>query len=93
MQEPQHTEYKALEARVEGLERCFARMREAYVKNDLGAEDYDGHRRDHFVRIEQDKVVTNYKRTITGNALWALLVGLATITGLGVLDWLKSHIK
>lgn len=86
-------EVQDLNTRLSALEHKCARMREAFVKNDLSVEDYDGHRRDHTTRMEQDKVVANYKRTLTGNALWAGLAGAGLLFGQALLDWLKQHIK
>ena len=93
MQEPQHGDCQDLKARIEVLERCFARMREAYVKNDLGAEDYDGHRRDHAVRKQQDEMEDNYKHKFTAKAVWAALVALRGIVWLGLVEWLRAHLK
>lgn len=86
-------EVQNLNNRVADLEHKFARMREAFVVNDLGIADYDGHRRGHTKLIEQDKVVTSYKRTITGNALWAATAGAAVLLGQALLEWLKAHLK
>ena len=86
-------EVQNLNTRLSDLEHKCARMREAFVKNDVGVEDYDGHRKDHSTRIEEDKVVGNYKRTITQNALWAGFAGGAMLFGQAVLDWLRVHIK
>ena len=86
-------EVQNLSARVVDLEQRCARMREAFVKNDLGAEDYDGHRRAHAKQIDEDKIVSGYKRGVTQNAIWAAIAGLAALIGYGLLDWLRTHIK
>lgn len=93
MQEPQHGDCQDLKGRIEVLERCFARMREAYVKNDLGAEDYDGHRRAHAKMIEEDTIVSGYKRGITMQVLLAILAGITGLIGYGLIDWLRTHLK
>lgn len=93
MQEAPHSEYQELKAQIAALERRFARMCEAFVKNDLGAEDYDGHRRAHAKQIEEDKIVSGYKRGVTQNALWAAVAGIAALVGYGLIDWLRAHLK
>lgn len=86
-------EVQDLNTRLADLEHRFARMREGFVKNDLGIEDYDGHRRDHFTRIEQDKVVSGYKRTLTQRLLEWGTAGLGLLLGLGIVEWLRAHLK
>lgn len=84
---------QGLNSRLSDIEHKCARMREGFVKNDLGVEDYDGHRRDHATRIEESKVINGYKRGITQNALWAGVVGVAAMFGQAMLEWLRTHIK
>ena len=86
-------EVQSLNTRVSDLEHKCARMREAFVKNDLGVEDYDGHRRDHTTRMEEDKVMKGYKRLITGNGLWAATAAGTVLFGQALLEWLRNHIK
>jgi hypothetical protein len=103
MPEPQHfnclhlkERIEALErdrARLDALERSHARMAEAYIKSDLGTPDYDGHRRDHFIRKKQNEVVDSYKHKYTAEIVWAVLVGIGGIAAFGLLEWLKTHLK
>ena len=82
-----------LNARVSAIEHKSARTVEAFVKNDLGVPDYDGHRKAHIEMIEQAKVVSGYKRTLTQRILdgWLAVAGL--LLGAGAIDWLRVHIK
>ena len=84
---------EAMEARVQALEIGTARMREAFIKNDLGVPDYDGHRVAHYNAVEQSKVVAGYKHDMTKRVLEWALVAVAVLIGQGALDWLKAHMK
>ena len=86
-------EMEELNARVSAVEHKMARMTEAFVTNDLGVPDYDGHRRDHFTRREQDTVIKGYQRGVTVQALWATLAGTAVLIGQALMEWLRNHIK
>lgn len=83
----------SLNGRVDALEHSCSRMREAFVKNDLGNPDYDGHRVAHATAIEKAKVVQGYQRDTTKKALEWLLVGVAVLLGQGVMDWIRAHLK
>lgn len=82
-----------LDKRLQTVEHGFARMKEAYVKNDLGVPDYDGHRVAHFNAIERDKVVKGYQRDMTKRVLEWVLVAVGVLIGQGALEWIKAHIK
>lgn len=83
----------ALDKRVQVLEHGFARQKEAFIKNDLGVPDYDGHRVAHFNAVEQSKVLNGYKRDLTKRVLEWALVAVAVLIGQGALDWIKTHMK
>lgn len=82
-----------LNDRVSALEHKTARAAEAFVKNDLGVPDYDGHRKAHLDSMEQAKVVAGYKRNMTQRILDWGLAGVGVLLGAGALDWIKGHIK
>ena len=82
-----------LNDRVSMLEHKAVRSAEAFVKNDLGVPDYDGHRKSHLDSIEQEKVMTGYKRTMTQRLLEWCLAGIGVLLGVGALDWIKAHLK
>lgn len=82
-----------LNTRLQKLEHSHARMQEAFVNNDLGLPDYDGHRNDHKVRIEESKVVDGYKRDATKRVIDILIGAVAVIFGLGFVEWVRSNLK
>lgn len=78
---------------VQELKHSVARMREGFVKNDLGNPDYDGHRVSHASSIEKAKVVQGYQRDMTKRALEWLLVAVGVLIGQGAIEWIRAHIK
>ena len=86
-------ELQGLNDRLSTLEHRAARSTEAFVTNDLGVPDYDGHRRAHSDMIEKEKVVTSYQRDITKKVLEWLTVGAVALMGGSALEWIKAHIK
>ena len=79
--------------RLQVVEHSHARMKEAFVKNDLGLPDYDGHRTDHKVRMAEAQVVEGYKRDATKRFIDILIGGVAVIFGLGFIEWIRGHLK
>ncbi len=82
-----------LHNRVSAIEHKGSRAAEAFVKNDLGVPDYDGHRKAHLAMIEQAKVVNGYKRTLTQRILDGGLAVTGLLLGAGAIDWLRAHLK
>lgn len=82
-----------LNSDVQELKHSLARMREGFVKNDLGNPDYDGHRVAHATSIEKAKVVQGYQRDMTKRVLEWLLVAVGVLIGQGALEWVKGHLK
>lgn len=95
MQENQDSDQKwaGIERRVTTLEGSLSRTNEAFVKNDLGTPDYDGHRKAHSEMIDDARVISSYKRDMTKKVLEWLMVGAAVLIGQGALEWLKGHLK
>ncbi len=83
----------ALDKRVQVLEHGFARQKEAFIKNDLGIPDYDGHRVAHYNAVQQAKVLEGYKRDMTKRVLEWILVAAGVLLGQGLLEWIKAHLK
>ena len=82
-----------LNDRTQTLEHSCSRMREAFVKNDLGNPDYDGHRVAHASAIDKAKVVSGYQRDMTKKVLEWILVAVGVLIGQGALEWIKAHLK
>lgn len=78
--------------RVDQLEAAQIRMREAFIINDIGLPDYDGHRSSHKGMIEEAKVLEGYKRDATKKIVGWALAGILSISALGLVEWIKIKI-
>lgn len=86
-------EILALDSRIATVEQTTIRLREGFLKNDLGLPDYDGHRTAHKAMVEQSQVVDGYKQNTTKNALNAAVFGVLGMIVMGAVEWLKAHIR
>jgi len=79
-----HTRVSSVEVDIEKLKRAF-------LKDDLGTPDMDGHRKSHAVIEDANKLIKEYKVGMTKDLLrtiGAMLLGAMTI---GFLSYLKQH--
>ena len=82
-----------IHTRLEAAEHSISRIREGFVKNDLGNPDYDGHRVSHATSIKKAEVVQGYQRDMTKRALEWVLVAVGVLIGQGALEGVKAHLK
>ena len=85
---------RMLNIRLAALENDVAHLKTAFVLNDRGAEDYDGHRKDHHKRSkaadEEEKAMGELKAEATKTLLkWALTVA-AGVFALGIGPYLRG---
>jgi hypothetical protein len=83
-----------LNLRMAAVESDVAQLKTAFPHNDLGREDYDGHRKDHYTRTkaaEDDaRALAELKNAATKRLLVGA-IGLAiTVIGLGLGPYLRS---
>ena len=69
-----------LHNRMQSMEHTCTRMKEGFVKNDLGLPDYDGHR-------------TAHNAMITQSVLQIVVGVLAGMFSVGFWDWIGKHLK
>lgn len=78
-------------ARVEG---DVERIKTAFILNDRGSEDYDGHRKDHFERSKAAEDAAQTMRVLKTDATKSLLKWLLTIAAgifmLGIGPYLRG---
>jgi hypothetical protein len=67
-----------IEARQSGVDTAF-------VNNDIGRPDYDGHRKEHLVIKKQATTLENYKIDITKKLLEWFIVGAIVLLSSGLL--------
>lgn len=85
---------KDINQRLDRVEHDIAQIKTAFLRNDLGAEDYDGHRNDHRVRVKQAEkkaeAMDEFTQSVTKRIIFGA-IGLAfTIFGYGLLPYLRS---
>jgi len=81
-----------LAARVGRVEQDVDRIKTAFLRNDLDAEDYDGHRNDHRVRVEQAKTMDDYKQAATKRIIVGAVALAFTIFSFGIESFLRAKI-
>lgn len=81
-----------LESRVDQNERDIQRLKEAFVKNEWGLPDIDGHRAAHDKDIKRSKEIDGLKMDVTKWLVNSGLVALVGTIGLGIGQYLKRMI-
>ena len=83
-----------LNQRLSDVEADVNKLKTAFTLNDRGAEDYDGHRKDHHKRTkaaeEEEKVMGELKADATKSLLKWLLTAAAGIFALGIGPYLRG---
>ena len=82
----------AILARLTSIDAQLNRLHTAFLLNDLGAPDYDGHRRDHAERIRQAAKLEDYKRTATKKIISVVLGVILTAAGTGLVRLILEKI-
>ncbi|MFI3217513.1 MAG: hypothetical protein QX189_00085 [Methylococcales bacterium] len=65
----------------------------AFMMNDLGKPDYDGHRKEHITFKKQETIVENYKFAVTKKILTWGAVGIVTLIGSSLVEKVIHFIK
>jgi outer membrane murein-binding lipoprotein Lpp len=83
-----------LNLRVAAVESDVAQLKTAFPHNDLGREDYDGHRKDHYHRTkaaEEDARAMSELKNAATKRLLVGAIGLAiTVIGFGLGPYVRS---
>ena len=85
---------RSLNARMAAVESDVAQLKTAFIHNDLGREDYDGHRKDHYQRSKAAEDEAQTMRELKAGATKKILLGLLgaamTLISFGFLPYLRS---
>lgn len=84
-------ESQSLPQRVAAIEAEQQRMRRAFVLDDLGTADYDGHRKDHAMRLKEAEVLDEYKQTVTKRIINVVLGVVLTALGGGIVQMIAAR--
>ena len=79
-----------LNARVARVEGDVERIKTAFVLNDRGAEDYDGHRLFHRARTDEAKAMQDFKFDATKKILLGVVGIVMALIGFGAGPYLRS---
>ena len=85
-----HRRMMAVEERTAKLERIAELHNTAFVKNDLGQPDFDGHRKAHLLLLKAAETMDDFKAEGAKNIVKMVLTFAAGVFSLGVLEWLKN---
>lgn len=67
-----------------------AQQTTAFIKNDLGTPDYDGHRKAHIAAVEAAKVVEGYKQDATKKIIVSFITWLSGVLALGLFEYFRK---
>ena len=79
-----------LNARVTRVEGDVERIKTAFVPNDRGVEDYDGHRKEHAANAEEEKAMSELKIGATKKIVMGLIGLVITLIGFGIGPYVRS---
>jgi ClpP class serine protease len=85
-----NTKTDDVESRLTRLEENF---RNAFPQNDLGHPDIDGHRKDHVTRIDEARLMREYKTDVTKKVLWVGVTALLLMLASGFGEYVRTLLK
>ena len=90
------SDIQQLNTRMAAVESDVAQLKTAFIHNDLGREDYDGHRKDHYQRSKAAEDEAQTMRELKAGATKKILLGLLgaamTLYSFGLLPSLRNRL-
>lgn len=65
----------------------------AFLVNDLGKPDYEGHRQAHKAMVRAAEALDGYKTDATKKVIGIVLGVVGTLLALGVMNWIQGNLK
>lgn len=65
----------------------------AFLKNDLGGPDFDGHRKHHGKMVKSEEVLASYKVGATKNLVYAIISFIGGLIVTGFWSRIMEHVK
>lgn len=84
---------KDVNDRLSQIEHRYGYISSAFVTNDLGKPDFDGHRRAHLAQIKTAEVMEGYKSAGTKEGVKIAVAFVLGLLGLGVVEWIRSIVS
>jgi hypothetical protein len=78
--------------RTREIEKTIKELSTAYVKNDLGEPDYDGHRKSHIQMDKQADIVDNYKKSVTETVITWVVTGLLILITSAAIESIRHYL-
>lgn len=82
-----------LKQRLASVERKQGEMTNAFLLNDLGLPDFDGHRKDHLAIRKASEVMSRYKIGATEKIIGVIIIAVLGLLNTGILTKLIEVIK
>lgn len=79
-----------LTERIEAVEREIADIKTAFLKDDLGRPDYNGHRLATKEHQQAKEAMGELKKSAANRIVNAVLGGVLSLIGLGAVAWLQK---
>ena len=81
---------QALNRRLLAVEENIRRLNTAFLRNDLGEPDYDGHRVSHSSSVRKSEKYGGFLEKVTEYIIMGVLGVIGAIFLLGITPWLKT---
>ena len=82
-----------MKQRIASVERKQAEMTTAFLLNDLGAPDFDGHRKDHLAIRNASEVMARYKIGATEKLIGIVILAVLALLNTGLWHKLLEVLK
>jgi hypothetical protein len=76
--------------RTRAIEQTLKSQASAFVINDLGTPDYDGHRKSHIKLENEAKLVESYKNNVSETIIKWAVTGILILLAVGASETLRS---
>ena len=80
----------SIDKRLSAIEHRLDLTASAFVVNDLGRPDYDGHRKAHITYMRTAETMTEYKNGAVKQVIAALVIFLSGLFVTGFFEWFKG---
>ena len=81
----------SIERRLDGIEHGMDATASAFVVNDIGRPDFDGHRKSHLQMLKTAAQMDSYKNEGAKKVIAIVVLALAGIFVLGLTSWMRGN--
>ena len=85
--------FAAIERRLDQMNSRLDDLSSAFVVNDLGRPDFDGHRKAHLDMLRAAAQLDSYKSDGAKKVIGVVVLTLAAIFALGIIEWIKGAVR